>query len=66
MERFTGLLGNFAAMAGLLVCLVWGGARVLGNYHILNFSTNALFQTGIGLMVLACLCKLHVLSGRSR
>lgn len=65
MEKLTVLLGNIAAIAGILVCLVSGGLRVLGNYQVFDFSTTALFQAGVGLMVLACLCKLQVLTIQS-
>ena len=66
MEKLTALLGNIAAIGGVLACLVAGGARVLGNYQVFEYSTIALFQAGVGLMVLACLCKLQVLSARGR
>ncbi|MGB5340257.1 MAG: hypothetical protein WBO06_14325 [Gammaproteobacteria bacterium] len=66
MEKLTAFLGNIAALVGVLACVVAGGVRVLGHYQVFDISSTALFQAGVGLMVLACLCKLHVLSIRSR
>ena len=60
------LVGNIAALAGLLVCGGAGGARVLGFYQVSGYSTMTLFQVGTGLMVLACLCKLQGLQTRLR
>ena len=51
--------GNGAALLGVLVCLVAGGARVAGAYYLMGFELMTLFIGGMGLMLGACLAKLH-------
>ncbi len=53
--------GNGAALLGVLVCLVAGGARVAGGYYLMGFELMTLFIGGMGLMLGACLAKLHLL-----
>ena len=64
MHKLTEVAGNIAGIAGLLVCLVSGGTRVLGQFYLLGYEAMTLFVGGIGLMVAACLAKTHLLSGR--
>lgn len=59
------LVGNISALAGILLCVVAGVARLLGLYLTAGYTTMTLFQVGTGLMVLACLCKLQGLLIRS-
>lgn len=66
MERAITLIGNISALAGILLCVGAGVARLLGHYLTSGFATMTLFQIGTGLMVLACLCKLESLLARSR
>ena len=66
MERMLTLVGNFSALAGIVLCAGAGGARLIGHYLVSSFTTMTLFQIGTGLMVLACLCKLESLLIRSR
>lgn len=56
--------GNFAGLLGILVCLVAGISRMLGNWHTAGYATVTLFTLGIAFMVFACLAKLHALSAR--
>lgn len=58
-------VGNISGVAGILVCLVSGLARLAGNYYIFGYEGETIFVTGIALMVLACLVKLHQLTGSS-
>ena len=53
--------GNGVALLGVLVCLVAGGARVAGAYYLMGFELMTLFIGGMGLMLGACLAKLHLL-----
>ena len=53
--------GNGAALLGVLVCLVAGGARVAGVYYFMGFELLTLFTGGMGLMLAGCLAKLHLL-----
>jgi hypothetical protein len=65
MEKMIMLVGNISALAGILLCVVAGVARLLGLYLTAGYTTMTLFQVGTGLMVLACLCKLQGLLIRS-
>jgi hypothetical protein len=62
MKALLGIIGNVAAVAGVIVCLVAGGARLAGHYHVGHFEAMTLFMGGIGLMVFACLAKLQTLA----
>ena len=59
MERAIMVIGNLAALLGILLC---GGAaitRLLGSYHTFGYASITLFQAGTGLLVLACFCTLQ-------
>ena len=64
MKNPIGLLGNVAGILGIIICLAAGIARVTGKYHLGGFEAMTLFNGGIGLMVAACLIKLHALERR--
>ncbi len=64
MKNSIGLIGNAAGALGLLICAVSGIARIAGQYHLAGFEAMTLFNGGIGLMVAACLLKLHALERR--
>ena len=66
MEKMITLVGNISALAGILLCVGAGVARLLGLYLTAGYTTMTLFQVGTGLMVLACLCKLESLLIQSR
>jgi hypothetical protein len=55
-------LGDIAGVIGALVCLVSGATRFLGSWNLAGVQISALFNLGIGLMVFACLTKLHAIS----
>ena len=63
MKNGVNLLGTVSGFAGLLICLVAGAARLSGRYHLGGFEAMTLFNGGIGLMVAACLIKLHAKEG---
>ena len=54
--------GNAAALLGALLCLVASGARIAGAYYLMGFELMTLFTGGMGLMLTACLAKLHLLA----
>lgn len=54
-------LGNIAAILGILLCTVSALVRVAGYFYLGGFELMSLFVGGMGLMVGACLAKLHVL-----
>jgi len=60
--KYIDLVGNIAAIVGILVCLAAGASRLIGAYYLMGFQTITLFTGGIALMVMACLAKLHHLS----
>jgi hypothetical protein len=64
MSKFLASVGNVAGVAGVLVCAVAGAARVLGQYDVGGLSMITLFIVGLGLMVSACLAKLHIIASR--
>lgn len=64
MTKYIEWGGNAAAILGILVCLVAGLVRATGSYHVGDYSAMTLFNVGIGLMVAACLAKLHLLQPR--
>ena len=66
MNKLIGIAGDTAAVAGVLLCMVAGAARIFGNYEIGGIGTIALLTAGIGLMVFACLAKLHLLALRQK
>ncbi len=59
MDKLVGLIGNVAALLGIIICLIAGIARMTGNYHVLGYESITLFTGGIALMVAACLAKLY-------
>jgi hypothetical protein len=62
MNKFIGIAGDVAAIAGIALCVLSGAARLLGQYAFGGVGTVALFTVGIGVMVFACLAKLHLLT----
>lgn len=59
MNELLEAAGNIAAVLGVVICLVAGAARLAGNFYVFDFEGNTLFMGGIGLMVFACLVKIH-------
>ena len=55
------LLGNAAALIGVVLCLVAGVGRVAGYFYLAGFEPMSLYLGGMGFMLGACLAKLHVL-----
>ena len=54
-------LGNVAAGFGLLVCLLAGLWRIMGNYYMMGFQIITLFSVGISFVVVAILFKVETL-----
>jgi hypothetical protein len=65
VNDLIGIAGNVAAIAGILLCVLAIAARMLGIYDIAGVDAIALFTVGVGLMVFACLAKLHLLTVRT-
>jgi hypothetical protein len=66
VNKLIGIVGDVAAVVGILVCVLSGAARLVGTYGIAGVGTAALFMFGIGIMVFACLAKLHLLTMRAK
>ena len=64
MIKLIEIAGNVAAVLGILVCLVAAVARLGENWHVWGFQALVLFNVGVGLMVVGCLAKLHVLTSK--
>lgn len=62
MDKALEIIGNAAAVAGILTCLIAGLARISGSYHLLGFEAVTLFIGGISLMLMGCLAKLQQMS----
>ena len=62
MTKLIHMAGNVAALLGIFICLVSGMSRLMGNWETAGYASMTLFTLGIGLMVFACLAKLHVLT----
>ena len=66
MNKLVEIVGNTAAVLGILVCVAIGAIRLTGNYFFLGHEPMTWFTAGIALMVMACLAKLHVLNSDNR
>ncbi len=62
MDKLLAGGGSLVGLAGALLAIVAGVARVTGHYHFAGFEAMTLFTGGVGLMVMGCLAKLHGLS----
>lgn len=60
MEKVLGLGGILAGVLGVLLCSAAGASRVMGSYYFMSYEAMTVFNAGTGLMVMACLLKLHV------
>ncbi|WP_207062136.1 hypothetical protein [Motiliproteus sp. SC1-56] len=62
MNELLRWVGDGAALLGIGTCLLAGLARLGGAYYgVGGVELATLFSLGVGLMVLACLAKLHLL-----
>ena len=66
MKKTLERLGNVGAILGVSLCVVAGLARVAGFFYLGGFELFSLFIGGMGLMLGACLAKLHVLGMGAR
>ncbi len=64
MNKLIEIVGNVVAVLGVLICLGSGVARLGESWYVAGFQTMVLFNVGIGLMVMGCLAKLHVLTSK--
>ena len=54
MENLLVMLGRLAGIAGAVLCLVAGFARILGYFYLGGFSVASLLQAGMGGLLIGC------------
>jgi hypothetical protein len=54
MENLLVMLGRIAGVAGAVICLIAGFARLLGNFYLGGFSVASLLQGGMGGLLIGC------------
>lgn len=64
MNKIIALGGNVVSLAGVLLTVTAGVARVTGHYHLAGFEVMTLFVGGMGLMLIGSLAKLHTLTNQ--
>lgn len=64
MDKMIALGGNLVGLAGVLLTVVAGVARVTNHYHLVGFEVMTLFVGGMGLTLIGSFAKLHVLTNR--
>jgi hypothetical protein len=58
------MLGRLAGFAGILVCVVAGIARLLGNFYLAGFSVSTLLQAGMAALLVGSFALLLALNQR--
>lgn len=66
MEGLLLLVGRIAGVVGVLVCAWAIVSRLVGSYYTAGFQIGTLMLAGMAAMLIACVCLLLVLTGRSR
>jgi hypothetical protein len=64
MNKLILWVGHAASALGILVCLGSGLARLADSWYVAGFQAMVLFNVGVGLMVMGCLAKLHLLASK--
>jgi hypothetical protein len=64
MDNLLVMLGRLAGIAGVVLCLVAGIARILGQFYLAGFSVSSLLQAGMGGLLIGCFALLLALHGR--
>lgn len=64
MDNLLVMLGRLAGLAGVVLCLVAGIARILGQFYLAGFSVASLLQAGMGGLLIGCFALLLALHGR--
>ena len=54
MDNLLVTVGRIAGIAGLVLCVVAGLARILGNFYLLGFSVGSLLLGGMGGLLIGC------------
>jgi hypothetical protein len=64
MDNLLVMLGRLAGIAGVVLCLVAGLARVLGQFYLGGFSVASLLQAGMGGLLIGCFLLLLAMHQR--
>ncbi|MBI5751613.1 MAG: hypothetical protein HZA59_05645 [Hydrogenophilales bacterium] len=62
MNKLIANGGCAVGVLGVLLTVASGVWRITGHYHLAGFETMTLFVGGMGLMLIGCFAKLHLLS----
>lgn len=62
MNALLANLGTVTGIAGVLICLIAGLARLAGFYHLAGFEAMTLLNAGVALMVASILMKVELIS----
>ena len=64
MDNLLVMLGRLAGIAGAVICLVAGFARLLGNFYVVGYSVASLLQAGMAGLLIGCFALLLATRGR--
>ena len=64
MDNLLVMFGRLAGFAGVVLCLVAGIARILGQFYLAGFSVASLLQAGMGGLLIGCFALLLALHSR--
>ena len=64
MDKLIKLIGDGAAIIGVLVCLFAGLSRAAGNHTLGGYESMTLLTAGIAVMLVAILAKLYRIENR--
>jgi hypothetical protein len=59
MQKTIGVVGMSAGVLAVAICLISGVVRLSGSYGLMDIPAGLAFQSGVGLMVFACMAKLY-------
>ena len=57
--RILSHIATVAGIAGVVICLLAGVIRLMGDYYFVGFEILTLFNIGVAAMVFSCLLKLE-------
>jgi hypothetical protein len=66
MLKILKSVADLAGIAGVLLCVFAGLARIMGSFHVGGYESMTLFFIGTGGMVFGILLKLDILSREIR
>lgn len=57
--RILSNIATVVGVAGVIICLLAGVIRLMGDYYFIGFEILTLFNIGVAAMVFSCLLKLE-------